>query len=217
MNTRRASCRILVFSVVFALIAAVPHQLSAQAKQGVEFYGAGQFQEAESAFRDALRGNPSDAPNRYYLGLSVLLQDRFSEALDQFLKVRQTQVGAERPAVPDEYQINLAMARARLGLKQYTDAWKNLEQARIANPSADVFVYRGVYFLQQERYPEAIKELEKAMSLDAKNAYAFYYAGLAYYKTSQGEEAMDALKMFLQLYPDAPEAAKAREIIAKLC
>jgi tetratricopeptide (TPR) repeat protein len=148
------------------------------------------------------------------------LQDRFGEALDIFMKVKQSQDRADqrtRPAVPDDYQINLAMARARLGLQQYTDAWKNLEQARIVNPSSDVFVYRGVYYLQQEKLPEAIKELEKAVSLDAKNAYAYYYEGLAYYKSSQAEKAVDALKMFLQLYPGAPEAAKAKEIVDKLC
>jgi tetratricopeptide (TPR) repeat protein len=41
-------------------------------------------------------------------------------------------------------------------------------------------MYRGVYYLQQEKLPEAIKELEKAMNLDEQNAYAHYYAGHAY-------------------------------------
>ena len=30
-------------------------------------------------------------------------------------------------------------------------------------------------------------------------------------------KAVDALKMFLSLAPDAPESAKARELVAKLC
>jgi tetratricopeptide (TPR) repeat protein len=220
MNTRRACCSILVFFVVCASMVAIPHQVSAQAKKGTELYGEGKYKEAEAAFRDALKGNPSDIPNRYYLGLSILLQNRYGEALDIFLKVKQSQDKADqrtRSAVPDDYQINLAMARARLGLNQYADAWKNLEQARTINPSSDVFVYRGVYYLQQEKLQEAIKELERAISLDAKNAYAYYYAGLAYYKSGQGQKAVETLKIFLQLYPNAPEAAKAKEIIDKLC
>jgi tetratricopeptide (TPR) repeat protein len=220
MNTRRACCRILVFSVLLTLVAALPGQISAQSKNGVELYGAARFKEAEAAFRDALKSNPSDTPNRYYLGLSILMQDRFSESLDIFLKVKQSQDRADqrtRPAVPDQYQINLAMARARLGLQQYADAWKNLEQARMEHASSDVYVYRGVYYLQQEKLPESIKELEKAISLDAKNAYAYYHEGLAYYKSGQADKAVSALKMFLQLYPNAPEAAKAKEIVDKLC
>ena len=110
------------------------------------------------------------------------------------------------------------MARARLGLKQYDEAWKNLESARIENgKSSDVYVYRGVYYYQQEKLPEAIKELEKAISLDKKNPYAYYYEGLSYYKMSVPDKAVSALKMFLQLYPNAPEAAKAKEIVDKLC
>jgi tetratricopeptide (TPR) repeat protein len=220
MNTRRFCCRLLVLSVVFALIAAIPRQIPAQSKKGIDLYGAGQFKEAEAVFRDALKSNASDTPNRYYLGLSILLQDRFGEALDIFLKVKQSQDKADqrtRPAIPDEYQINLAMARACLGLQKYADAWKNLEQARTENPSSDVFVYRGVYYYQQDKFAEALKELEKAISLDAKNAYAYYYEGLVYYKTGQAESAVSALKMFLQLYPTAPEAAKAKEIVTKLC
>jgi tetratricopeptide (TPR) repeat protein len=220
MNTRRACCSILVFSVVFALMVAIPRQSSAQAKKGVELYGAGKYKEAEAIFRDALKSNPSDTPNRYYLGLSILLQNRYSEALDIFLKVQQSQEKTDqrtRFAVPDEYQMNLAMARARLGLNQYADAWKNLEQAGKANSSSDVFVYRGVYYLQQEKLKQAIEELEKAISMDAKNAYAHYYAGLAYFKSGQGQKAVETLKIFLQLHPGAPEAAKAKEIIDKLC
>jgi len=221
MKKRKACCRILVLTVAFALIASIPQQTSAQSKKGVELYGSGQFPEAEAAFREALKSNPSDTPNNYYLGLSILLQDKCSEALDIFQKVKNSQDRAgrqTRPAVPDEYQINLAMARARLGLKQYDDAWKNLESARIENgKSSDVYVYRGVYYYQQEKLPEAIKELEKAISLDKNNPYAYYYEGLTYYKMSVPDKAVAALKMFLQLYPNAPEAAKAKEIVAKLC
>jgi regulator of sirC expression with transglutaminase-like and TPR domain len=64
---------------------------------------------------------------------------------------------------------------------------------------------------------EKTKELETAISLDDKNPYAYYYAGLAYYKSGNGEKAIDDLKMFLQLAPDAAEAPKAEEIIDSLC
>jgi tetratricopeptide (TPR) repeat protein len=220
MKTRRTYCRILVLSALFALIAAIPQQTFAQAKKGVDLYNSGQYLQAETVFREALKSNPKDTSNNYYLGLSVLLQDKHVEALDIFLKVQQSQDRAEqgkRPAIPDEYQINLAMARARLGLHQYADAWKNLEQARTKNASSDVYVYRGIYYLHQEKLPEAIKELEKAISLDDKNAYAYYHAGLAYYEAGQADKAVSALKMFLQLHPGAPEAAKAKEIVVKLC
>jgi tetratricopeptide (TPR) repeat protein len=221
MSGRMACCRILVLTVAFALIASIPQQVSAQSQKGVELYSSGQFKDAEAAFREALKSNPSDTPNNYYLGLSVLLQEKHSEALDIFLKVKKGQDRAnplKQPAIPDEYQINLAMARARLGLKQYDEAWKNLESARIENgSSSDVHVYRGVYYYQQDMFNEALKELEKAVSLDKSNPYAYYYEGLTYYKMSVPAKAVDALKMFLQLHPSAPEAAEAKALVDKLC
>jgi tetratricopeptide (TPR) repeat protein len=220
MTTRASFFRFLAFFVALSLLS-IPMQVSAQSKKGVKLYGAGQFEEAEAAFREAQKSNPSDTPNNYYLGLSILLQDRFGEALDVLVKVKQSLDRADqrtRPAVPDEFQINLAMARARLGLHQYEEAWKNLESARNKNASSsDVYVYRGVYYFQQDKFTEAIKELEKAISLDAKNPYAYYYEGLVYYKAGQADKAVNSLKMFLQLYPNAPEAVKAKEIVDKLC
>jgi Flp pilus assembly protein TadD len=212
--------RIPVFSLLL-MFASIPAQIPAQSRKGVDLYQAGQFKEAEAAFREALKSNPKDTPNNYYLGLSVLLQDKHSEALDILLAVKQSQDHADhrtRSAVPDEYQMNLALARTHLELRQYKDAWKNLESARIENSGAsDVYVYRGVYYFQQDKFPEALKELEKAIGLDGKNPYAYYYEGLIYYKTGQAAEAVNALKMFLQLYPNAPEAAGAKEIVDKLC
>jgi len=190
-------------------------------KKGVELFNSGQFQEAEKVFRGSLKSDPSDTPTNFYLGLSVLLQKNYKDALDIFVKVKQSQDRADqwtRPKIPSEYQIQLALARARIGLKQFGEAWKNLESARIEDGTAsDVYVYRGVYYLEQEKHAEAIKELEKAIKLDKKNPYAYYYSGIGYYHSGDAQKAVEDLKMFLQLDPDAPEAAEAKTLIDKLC
>jgi tetratricopeptide (TPR) repeat protein len=168
-----------------------------------------------------LKAEPRNVTARYYLGLSILQQEKYRDALDIFLKVKDEQDKAEqrtRSAIPSEYQMQLAIARARLGLKQYAEAWKNLESAKIEDAnSSDVYMYRGLYYLQQEKHAEAIKELEKAISLNKNNAYAYYYAGLAYAGSGNGEKAVETLKLFLQLAPNAPEAAKAKSLIDSLC
>jgi len=221
MNRRRAGFRILVLSFVLSLMAVIPQQVFPQTKKGIDLYTSGQFREAEMVLREALKADPSDTPANYYFGLSMLMQEKYNDALQVFLKVKQSQDRADqwtRPAVPSEYQIQLALARARLALNQYPEAWKNLESARIEdNRSSDVYVYRGVYYDQQEKHQEAIAELEKAISLDPQNAYAHYYAGLAYYHAGQAEKAVNALKTFLKLDPDAPEAPKAKRLIDQLC
>jgi tetratricopeptide (TPR) repeat protein len=218
MNKSKAFLGILV---VFSLVVVVSQSVFGQMKKGVELYDIGEFQKAEKAFGQALKANPADLQANYYLGLSVLFQDKHKEALDIFLKVKQSRDKMDqrnRPAFPNECQIQVALARTRLELKQYDEAWKNLESARKENAnSSDVYVYRGSYYLQQEKTKEALKELEKAISLDAKNAYAFYYQGLAYQAAGEAEKAVNALKTFIQLAPFAPEYDKAKGIITSLC
>ena len=220
MNIHRACCRILVLSVVLSLIAVIPQGSFAQAKKGVELFNAGNYQEAEKVFRDAMKADPSDTPSNYYLGLSILLQKNYKDALDILAKVKQSQDRASqrsRPEVPSEYQIQLALARARIGLKQFEDAWKNLESARKEDASSEVYVYRGFYYLEQEKHAEALKELERAIKLDKKNPYAYYYSGIGNYHSGNAQKAVEDLKMFLQLAPNAPEAPEAKAIIDKLC
>jgi cytochrome c-type biogenesis protein CcmH/NrfG len=221
MNKRITRCLILMLSVVLSLAVIMPQTICAQTSKGIELYNAWKFADAEKVLREALKAEPSATLANYYLGLSVLMQDKHSEALDIFLKVKRSQDKADqwtRPAVPSEYQIQMAMARARLELNQYEEAWKNLESARIEDGKAsDVYVYRGQYYVLKNKNSEAVKELEKAIKLDEKNAYAYYYMGLAYYQSGQADKAVTALKMFLQLFPGAPEAGNAKKIVDQLC
>jgi tetratricopeptide (TPR) repeat protein len=221
MSQPRTCRNILVLSVLFSLTAVIPQEIFAQAEKGIELYNSGEYQKAERSLQEALKAEPRNVTARYYLGLSILQQEKYRDALDIFLKVKDEQDKAEqrtRSAIPSEYQMQLAIARARLGLKQYAEAWKNLESAKIEDAnSSDVYMYRGLYYLQQEKHAEAIKELEKAISLNKNNAYAYYYAGLAYAGSGNGEKAVETLKLFLQLAPNAPEAAKAKSLIDSLC
>jgi tetratricopeptide (TPR) repeat protein len=218
MNKSKAFLGILV---VCSLVVVVSQSVFGQMKKGSELYSIGEFQKAEKVFREVLKANPSDLQANYYLGLSVLFQDKHNEALDIFLKVKQSRDKVDqrtRPAFPNECQIQIALARTRLELKQYDEAWKNLESARKEDANAsDVYVYRGAYYLERDKNKEALKELEKAISLDAKNAYAFYYQGLAYQRTGEAEKAVHALKTFIELAPFAPEYDKAKGIITSLC
>jgi tetratricopeptide (TPR) repeat protein len=215
MNKRiPAIFTMLVLAVFFA------QSTFGQTSKGIELYNSGHFQEAEKVLRDVLKGNPSDLSANYYLGLSVLLQKRQNEALALFLKVKMNRdkMGQKvRPAV-SEYQIQLALARTNIEMKHFDEALRNLDAAGKEDPkAADVFVYRGVYYLDQEKHKEALKELDKAISLDAKNAYAYYYRGMAYFHSGQGAEAGADLKKFLELAPNAPDAGEAKRLVTILC
>jgi tetratricopeptide (TPR) repeat protein len=221
MNKLRAFSGILMLSGVLLLMAAMPPQIFAQTEKGIELYNSWQYQEAEKVLRDALKANPTDVAANFYLGMSILLQEKYSEALDIFQKVKADRAKAEpgkASAMPDEYQIQIALSRAHLGLKQNAEAWKILEAAEKAHPGfSDVHVYQGVYYLQMNDPKKAIKELEKAIQLDAKSVYANYYAGHAYLRLGNPQKAVEMFKIFISLAPQAPEVPKAQALITALC
>jgi tetratricopeptide (TPR) repeat protein len=212
--------RIPALFVVLLLTVFLAQSTFGQASKGIELYNSGEFQKAEKVLRDVLKGNPSDLSANYYLGLSLLLQKKQNEALALFMKVKMNRDKIDqkdRQAV-SEYQIQLALARTNLEMKHFNEGWKNLEAAGKEDAkSADVFVYRGVYFLDQEKHTEALKELEKAISLDAKNAHAYYYQGMAFFHSGLAAEAAAAFKKFLELAPNAPEADEAKRLVTILC
>jgi tetratricopeptide (TPR) repeat protein len=221
MIKRPSLASILLLFMVSSFLTFRPSQVFAETGKGIELYNAWDFQKAETALREVLQSNPRDVEASYYLGLSVLQLGKHSEALGIFQKVKETQDSAGRPArspVPDEFQIQMALARTRLELKQLPEAWTNLEAAaKLRADSADVHAWRGYYYLQQENLKQALKELDKAMELDAQNAYAHYYAGHVYLRQGNPARAVDMFKEFLQLAPLAPEAVKAKALIDALC
>jgi tetratricopeptide (TPR) repeat protein len=221
MNRLAASSILSGILVLFLISVSIPQGLMAQTGRGIDLCDSWKFQEAEKVLREALAANPRDIQAAYYLGLSVLMQDKHNEALEILLKAKSDldKAGSQaRPSVPDEYQIQIALARTYLELKRYPEAWKSLESAQKEHPdSVDVHVYRGVYYMFRGDLQKAIGELDKSLSMDSNNAYANYYAGLAYLRNGNPSKAVDLFKAFLQLAPDAPEAGKAKALIAALC
>jgi tetratricopeptide (TPR) repeat protein len=214
-------CKILAFSAVAMLISSISPQSMAQTEKGIELYNSWEFNKAEEAFREVLKNRPDDVQAGYYLGLSLLMQEKYQEALDAFQKEKASAGKAASSAkvgIPDKGQLEIALTRAYLGLKKYPEVWECLEAAEKANANpADIHTFRGAYYLERKNTENAIKELEKALELDPQNAYAYYYAGYAYLRLGNPARAVDMFEMFLRLAPYAPEAGKAKFLVDSLC
>ncbi len=213
--------KILASSAVVLLISSISLQVIAQTEKGIEFYNSWEFNKAEEAFREVLKNEPADAQAGYYLGLSLLMQEKYQEALDVFQKEKSSvdkSASSGKAGIPDKGQIEIALTRAYLGLKKYPEVWECLEAAEKANANpADIHTFRGAYYLERNNTENAVKELEKAIELDSLNAYAYYYAGYAYLRLGNPARAVDMFEMFLRLAPYAPEAGKAKFLVDSLC
>ncbi|HSW38163.1 MAG TPA: hypothetical protein VLL97_01575, partial [Acidobacteriota bacterium] len=137
MNNSR-SCRLArALSIACLFILIIPQTNFAQTEKGIELYNLWKFQEAQNVLREAFDADQKDIKAGYFLGLSLLFAEKHAEALDVLLKVEAglgKTPAAARPAVPMPCQVQVGLARARLGLEQYEEAWKNLEAARKMDP-----------------------------------------------------------------------------------
>jgi tetratricopeptide (TPR) repeat protein len=73
--------------------------------------------------------------------------------------------------------------------------------------------YRGMLAVLKKQYKDAVPALEAAIKQDPENAFAYYYAGLAYSNTKRPDKMVDSFNNFLRLEPKAPEAAKVRSFL----
>jgi tetratricopeptide (TPR) repeat protein len=212
---------ILVLSVILLATAVMPPPVLAQTSKGITLCDSWQYKEAEKVLREALKANPKDIQANFYLGMALLQQDKHEEALKTFLKVLADvdNPGLKvKPSDPNNYKIQIALARTHLELKQNAEALKNLEAANKVHPNGlEVYIYRGFYYINTDNAQKALTELEKAIGIDKKNAYAHYYAGQAHLRLGNPSRVVEELKMFLELAPMAPEAAKAKALVDALC
>lgn len=63
-------------------------------------------------------------------------------------------------------------------------------------------VEEAVELLHEERSREALVELRNVLQADPKNAYAYYFLGVAFFATGEVEAARDAYGACLKLAPD---------------
>jgi tetratricopeptide (TPR) repeat protein len=63
-------------------------------------------------------------------------------------------------------------------------------------------VEEATELLHEERFREAMVELRNVLTRDPKNAYAFYFLGIAFFEIGEIESARDAYTASLKLAPD---------------
>jgi tetratricopeptide (TPR) repeat protein len=96
----------------------------------------------------------------------------------------------------------------KAGAKAAEAAMKTVQ----ASQSPETLYKQGVAQYNSNNLVSAIETLERAVSVDPKHAKAHYMLGLAY-AGSDTAKAKDHLQKFLELAPNDPDAAAAKEML----
>ena len=167
----------------------IPQSARLHGMRGVILAQLSQFDKAEAEFARATELDPSQAPGK--IGLSITLQQlgRHAEAIP----ILREQAAAE----PNDPVVNAMLGRALLQQRELGDA--GLEEARAAleravesDPSfASAWVELGKLLTKTDQLAEAISALERAAENSPDDRQALYQLMLAYRKTGQLEKTRD--------------------------
>ncbi|MGH9933066.1 MAG: TonB family protein [Pyrinomonadaceae bacterium] len=167
--------------------------------EGLTFLESGRNAEAVEALRKATERDPNDAAAYAKLGLAYAAMRQYQEAvvvLKIAIRIKPEVVGAE-----EHYQLSTAYTAlgkfplALEAIKQSLYA-KRAEQANpevgntpSARSMADLHYAAGLAYYNLRRYSAAIEELKQVISLNPKNAQAYYGLALTYLATGDRKAA----------------------------
>lgn len=198
-------------------------------EDGNVHYAARRFQEAITAYNQAIGVDPRCVAAYYGLGSAyhqLGLYQRAASEFDQVLALdpgnawayyskglAYYELGLYQRAI-DEYDRAIALdhgiadfydkrGSSYYHLEQYPRAVNDFDQALRLNPrNAAAYYKRGYIYLQLSHYQQAILDLERALTLDPRDAWAYYNRARAYEQIGQYERARSDYERAIALNPD---------------
>lgn len=188
------------FSTMLILAVAIGAAFAADVNRGRELYNEGKYSEAVTELQGAVKADADSAEAHRLLGMALIERGRVSDAEKHINRAMELDASGEG---------KLAAARLAVAKKDYDHA-----EQLIGEASGEELEYvRGLIHFHKNRFEEAATDLEAAGEKRPNNAYAHYYAGLAYSKTGKPDRMLTHFETFVRLKPDAPEARKVRAVL----
>jgi len=203
--------RLAWFGLLAGLLIALPGLVfGGDLQKGIQLCEARKYSEAAAELREVVRDEPGNITAKYHLGLALLGLKEYEPAEEQF-----KQAEAQRTGVtPRTDQIKAGLARVYTEQNRYDEAQRLIDEALKENDKgAEAHFAKGKLGVYRKDYAAAVPALERAIELDPNNAYAHYYAGIAYSNERRPDRMANEFQLFLKLAPDAPEADKVKSLL----
>lgn len=178
--------------------------------QGVMALRAQDYDTALALFQSALEKQPDLGAAHAALARVYMEKKEHAKALEHAKHAIELQADVD--------SMNQVLYTSHNALGNTAEAQAALAALQAANPekaSQNVF-NESVDLYNNGKMAEAKAGFEKVLAADPNNAKAHYLMGLVYVNESDNAKASEHLKKFLELAPDDPDAATAKEMLQYL-
>lgn len=219
---------------IFAVLCTVTFVKAQTALEGIRAIEVEQFENAKRIFSTLITNNPSDADNYFYLGKAYYKQDKLDSAkicFDKGLSVNpnsalnlvgqgsilfdtgnetEAKASFEKAVIltqAKDYKtlLNIGVAYAELGKKNYNEALSYLTRAKTISPkNPEVYVSIGDVYMEQVNGSEAVKNYNEALKLDPNYVNAHVRTGKLYTRALNYNEAKAAFEKAISIDPNYP-------------
>jgi tetratricopeptide (TPR) repeat protein len=170
---------------------------------GALFFQRGYLDEAQTAFQQAFRDDPTSAEALYGVGSVYLNQNNNAAARETF--ERATKMQASYPDTLTDSWNNLGVIATREGrIGDSISCFKQALQLNSQNVAA--LDNLGNAYRVEKRWDEAQKALEHAVGIAPEDPEANYSLGMVYAQTDHSAKAEEYLRRALAARPKYPEA-----------
>jgi type IV pilus assembly protein PilF len=174
---------------------------------GIVYLQKRQFKKALKYFTQVTRTNPESWDTYNYLGVVYTELGEYNLAKENLLRA----ANAEKYHTPENAYVNLALLEIRQN--RYDAALRYVEKGLTENdrfpPLCNLM---GIILENQEKYPEALRWFEKALSLLTEEDVSYLVnIGRVYSKMGNKQKALDNLEKALSkaLFPELREQIRA--------
>ena len=181
------------------LVESIPRDPRIWMKLGAIHYEQKHWEQAVSAFRQAVMLEPSNMRTRYFLATALMDAGKDDEARIELEKI----LRADPRSVDARVQLGFLFGRT----KKYGEAVKVLQEAINIEPKRpELFLYLGTALQRASQYDRAASVLQEGISIDDKQKDLHFQLGVVYEKQQRLEDAVRAFRRVIAIDPKHAES-----------
>jgi len=177
--------------------------------KGSNFYENGQYEEAVSAYKEAIVLNATQWGYFFNLGLAFKKMENREASMEAFQEALKLN--------PNSYSCCSELGEALAKNEDYEKAQTfYLKASELSPEDPDAFYNLGVVLTNLGNTEEALKYFLRAVGTQENYADAYYQIGTIYIGKGQTADAVENLEKFMELAPEHPNAKIAKQLLEYL-